>query len=299
MFYIGKKCWDKLQQWAQLAYDEDKNEISGMLILEKDDQGHWRLHSPDIMKQENSATLTVLDKDAIRDWAIKQATKYGTDSNKVRYVWWHSHHTMAANWSGTDDKEIEAAKETGVDWSVSLLINLKEEYKLKLAIWEPVETLQDVELIIVDPKKPATEAMKKKYKELCSNSTPALTRNYNNNIYSKGWGAHREEAIHFDKLIDAIDNEFQQILNGQMEPKAFNKKADKYNKSETSKKCGWSIKHMPKDPNKAMDKAAGFPFDMVKFKDPTVKLKYEREYGCEAETNLFNSTYYGWNNGVL
>ena len=187
MFYMEEKCWDKLQQWAQLAYDEDKNEISGMLILEKDEDGDWQLKDPDILKQKNSATLTVLDKDAVRDWALKQATKYGTDS----------------------------------DWSVSLLINLREEYKLKLAIWHPIEQLQDVKLSILKEKKCATKAMKKKYKELCSDkvSTSSMKNIYNR--HTNGWGQRvldPMEAKHFDLLIDSIDSEFQQILNGMLVP---------------------------------------------------------------------------------
>ena len=292
MFYMHKKCWDKLQQWAQLSYDEDKNEISGMLILEKDKEGDWELKDPDILKQENSATLTVLDKDAVRDWAVKQATKYGTDNNKVRYVWWHSHHTMAATWSGTDDKEIEVAKETGIDWSVSLLINLREEYKLKVAIWHPIEQLKDVKLHIIREKDKATKAMKKKYEELCSNSTPTMKNIYNRS--QNGWGKRAVdplEARHFDELIDSIDTEFQQILNGMLVPEDFNKKAKKYNNCKESKKYGFTIKDLPLDRGKAMDMAGTFPFDMVEFKDPTVKAKYEQEYGSQAELALYNASY--------
>ena len=31
VFYIKEKEWYKLQAWATIAYDEDKNEISGLM----------------------------------------------------------------------------------------------------------------------------------------------------------------------------------------------------------------------------------------------------------------------------
>ena len=33
-FIIQEKCWNIMQQFAGLAYDEDKNEISGLLCVE-------------------------------------------------------------------------------------------------------------------------------------------------------------------------------------------------------------------------------------------------------------------------
>ena len=34
MFYMTQEDWDKIHAWAQLAYDEDKNEISGLIIAD-------------------------------------------------------------------------------------------------------------------------------------------------------------------------------------------------------------------------------------------------------------------------
>ena len=34
-FIISEKCWHIMQQFAGLAYDEDKNEISGLLHVRK------------------------------------------------------------------------------------------------------------------------------------------------------------------------------------------------------------------------------------------------------------------------
>ena len=108
MFYIKQKVWDTLQTWAKIAYEADNNEISGMLIAMPDKDGDYDLMMPDIIKQENTTTTTELDGEAVQDWAMK--TKLLLSKNKkyknktYKAVWWHSHHMMGANCSGTYDK---------------------------------------------------------------------------------------------------------------------------------------------------------------------------------------------------
>ena len=117
LFYIPEKEWYELQGWATIAYDEDKNEISGLMTVLEIEPNKYLICNPEILKQENTGTTTELDKDALTDFYVKTAMKHGED---IRFCWWHSHHTMGAFWSTTDEREINAWKNDS--WSLALVI---------------------------------------------------------------------------------------------------------------------------------------------------------------------------------
>ena len=146
-FYISQEDWDTLQHYARAAYDSSKSEIGGMLIAEQDKDGDWELKDPVIVKQEISGGNCVLDRDALAEYYTKVGSKMG--DKDFRFVWWHSHHTMDAFWSGTDLATIREDKDS--DYSFALVINLKEEYKFRVSVWKPFEIHEDIELTILGP----------------------------------------------------------------------------------------------------------------------------------------------------
>ena len=141
MFYILEKEWYTLQKWAKMAHDEDKNEISGLMTAVPQKDGRFKLDDVEILKQENTSTNTELDGDAVSAYMMK----YG-----MKYVWWHSHHTMGAFWSGTDTNEIDAWKNNS--FSLALVINLREEYVFRVSVWKanglPIQEHYDTNLTI-------------------------------------------------------------------------------------------------------------------------------------------------------
>ena len=147
-FYISQKDWDKIQDYAKTAYDTEESEIGGMLVAIKDKDNDWELKDPVILKQIISASNCVLDKDALALYYTKAGTKY--KKNEFRFVWWHSHHTMKAFWSATDLKAIEEYNDG--DFSFSLVVNLRQEYKFRVSLWKPFEMHEDVELTIINSK---------------------------------------------------------------------------------------------------------------------------------------------------
>ena len=178
-FIISEDAWNILQQYAKIAYDKDKNEISGMLCVRKVNHPAtntlvWELFDPVILKQENTGTTTELDKDALTDFYVKTAMVHGED---IRFCWWHSHHTMGAFWSGTDVKEINAWKNDS--WSLALVINLFEEYCLNVSTWDPLEHSEDVPLEIIRTMPKPTTKQIKEYEELCDKSEPIVATNHN------------------------------------------------------------------------------------------------------------------------
>ena len=181
-FYISEKDWYRLQAWATIAYEEDKNEISGLMTAVPQEDGRIKIGDVEILKQENSSANTELNGDAVSAYMMKYGMKYNNPD--MKFVWWHSHHTMGAFWSGTDENEIEAWKNES--YSLALVINLREEYLFRVSFWKmnglPVEYHEDTTLTIErkEPKIHILDSMKKQYEELCSNK--------HQNVVKNGWG---------------------------------------------------------------------------------------------------------------
>ena len=167
-FNISQENWDKIIDYARIAYDDYKSEIGGMATVIKDPEGNWHVEEPVILKQEISGANTSLDKDELAKYYTKTAMFMQEKWPKLdyRFLWWHSHHTMAAFWSGTDHKAIEEFSDG--DMSFALVVNLKQEYKFRISIWKPIEVAQDVTLNIIG-KEPVklSKKMTKEVKDLC------------------------------------------------------------------------------------------------------------------------------------
>ncbi len=144
-FYIMRNDWLKIIQYARCAYEKWKHEIGGMMVIVKEDD-RWRLMDPVILKQETSGGNCDIDAEALAIYYGKVSDKY--EGKEIRHLWWHSHHTMQAFWSGTDTNTIEGTPTP--DFSVSLVINLYQEYKLRVQWFQPYMHAEDVELQIID-----------------------------------------------------------------------------------------------------------------------------------------------------
>jgi len=163
-FYINQKDWDKMQKYAQAAHDTEKSEIGGMLIAVEDKDGDWELKDPVIVKQDISPSNCVLDQTELANYYSKIGAKMG-DQN-FRFVWWHSHHTMKAFWSGTDLAAIEESNES--DFSFALVINLKEEYKFRVSVWKPFTIHEDIEINIINEAKKISKKILEEVADKCS-----------------------------------------------------------------------------------------------------------------------------------
>jgi proteasome lid subunit RPN8/RPN11 len=163
-FYMDDKDWKKIHNYSQAAYDTEKSEIGGMLVAIEDEAGDWHLKDPVILKQAISAGNCVLDKEALAPYYTKAGAKY-KDKN-FRFVWWHSHHTMSAFWSGTDLNAIQEYSDG--DFSFALVVNLKGEYKLRVSVWKPFVCHEDVELEIITDEHKVPKSILKEVGKLCT-----------------------------------------------------------------------------------------------------------------------------------
>ena len=201
-FFISNKDWNKIIGYAKIAHDEHKSEIGGMAIAMPDKEGDWVVLNPIILKQTVSSGNCVLDKDALAQHYVETAKKHNNPD--LQFVWWHSHHTMSAFWSGTDLTAIE--EYSGGKFSMSLVVNLKEEYKFRVSVWDPIEVHQDVKLErfsdwIIE------EEMKQEVKVLCDTVIKdVVTSNYVNTFYSgKANGRARQQYLLNDNIGEKGD----------------------------------------------------------------------------------------------
>ena len=203
--YISRVNWDKIINYAQSAYDEWKTEIGGMAIVFQDKDDDWVIDDPVILKQKVSGGNTHLDAEALAQYYTKTAYEH-RDKKNLQFLWWHSHHTMGAFWSGTDLATIDEFNKG--DMSMSLVVNLKEEYKFRVNVWHPIEVYKDVEINIEgrDERK-VPKSITREVKALCEEDKPIMSAaSYS---YRNGWGKYNGQTSLFkvkkDEVID-IDN---------------------------------------------------------------------------------------------
>ena len=167
--------WKKIIDFAQSAYDEFKSEIGGMAIVYIEDDDYV-IDEPVILKQEISASNTILDREALAEYYVKTAMKHKKKKG-LQLLWWHSHHTMSAFWSSTDLAAIDEFSEGFM--SMSLVVNLEEEYEFRVNYWKPYPMHEDVEINIIGrPDRKVPKKISQQVKSYCSPITlPARTYN--------------------------------------------------------------------------------------------------------------------------
>tara|TARA_R100001129_G_scaffold175229_2_gene148164 strand:- start:137 stop:1048 length:912 start_codon:yes stop_codon:yes gene_type:complete len=295
MFYIHEKDWHELQAWASLAYEEDKNEISGLMTAVPDKEGRFKLSDVEILKQENGGTSTELDAEAVAEYKMKYAMKY--KDKRLKFVWWHSHHTMAAFWSGTDLNEINAWKNSS--FSLALVINLKEEYKFRVSIWNanglPLEEHIDTSLEIIRGAKPKiTNKMKTLYKELCEDSHPnykgSSIKHYRHN---KSWvGGYQANLLtksnldieSYKDVKNSIESLIDDFMSETLPWKQFKEGIKELRKECKTNKYDFTVKEVNVTKNQALLALQSImPEEFFEFDNNGLKYRYES----------YNDNYYG------
>ena len=226
-FWIDPDVFDEIIAFAESAYRQFKTEIGGQLVVREDKDGDFILEDPVILKQKVSSTNCELDEAALAVHYSKMAGKHG---DNIRHCWWHSHHTMGAFWSGTDNATILANKSH--DFTVSLVVNLKQEYKLRVQFFYPFEHEENVTLnFLEDIDEVRDAAIDTEVKELCTKSAVTVTKydpktktyangnqtglwtkqdqtevddynmyGYGVNAYGDGYGYRRNTSVDMDKI---------------------------------------------------------------------------------------------------
>ena len=169
-FYISRKDWNKTINYAKASVKLHSNaEIGGMMVMLKNEDGDYILKDPVILKQTVTQSTCTMDQNELALFYSKTYRKH-KKKGRVRYVWWHSHANMNAFWSSTDNKTIMSSPSD--DFTVSLVVNVKGEYKLRVQFFEPIELEEDVELYIMDGKESTIpKAIMSEVEEKCVKQT--------------------------------------------------------------------------------------------------------------------------------
>tara|TARA_R110002020_G_scaffold443567_1_gene654820 strand:- start:87 stop:1022 length:936 start_codon:yes stop_codon:yes gene_type:complete len=162
-FWIHPDDFNKVISYAAASYSEYKAEIGGQMIVLQDNEGDYILKFPEIMKQTVSGGECNLDAAELALYYVRNAKEHGKN---VRFCWWHSHHTMGAFWSGTDDHTI--LTNVAKDWSISLVVNLKKEYKLRIQFFEPFLHEENVDLNFLTEESEINDTILQEVKEKCT-----------------------------------------------------------------------------------------------------------------------------------
>ena len=315
-FIISEKAWNTMQHYAGIAYDKDKNEVSGMACVKRvkhpvSGKEVWEIFEPVILEQENTGTTTELDGDALRDYYVKSATKHGD----VRYCWWHSHHTMGAFWSGTDLNEIKAWKNDS--WSLALVINLYQEYLLNVSTWEPIEHTEDVPLEIIRNIGKPTKKQIADYDELCSKPTPTVVNkgnwhNYSHsqvNMWNKSfqqeplditvplqWTDNTKLLPHkelVEQVISELETIFSDCVDGTQTYEQYVASINAINLALTKRDARFKIIKITK--GKLLDATmTTAPVEHLDFKDKDTKQVYNDAVTIIDTDDIIGGHYYGY-----
>lgn len=262
-FYISQKDWKKVIDYAQASYDEFKSEIGGFLIAEKDKDGDIIISAPEILEQSVTGGTTEMEKAAVADYYVKSAMKHGKD---VRFVWWHSHASMSAFWSGTDTNTMK--EYSSDDWSAFLVVNIRGEYKFRVCVWNPIIAHEDIDLNILDAKaRTVPKAIRDSVSKLCNKPVTVMTNykkngkqtslyntrdwdrdsyihNYYGNGYQSSYGhkhGYSGDQI-YDSSLEIVAEWNDLYTEGQFTFKEWLKEVKNWNKILKLKKASFSIK---------------------------------------------------------
>jgi hypothetical protein len=112
-----------------------KTEIGGFGYAKLEDPGTLVWHEVFLVPQTASHSEVNFDGDGITS-AVERAANDGLLGNDD-FVWvsWHSHHTMKAFWSNTDEKCIETYAKAGIKSLLSFVGCHDRDYKLRLDLF--------------------------------------------------------------------------------------------------------------------------------------------------------------------
>jgi proteasome lid subunit RPN8/RPN11 len=266
-FYISQKDWKKVIDYAQSSYDQFKSEIGGFMVAKTDKDGDIIISEPEILEQEVTGGTTVMDRAAVADYYVKCAEKHGPG---VRFIWWHSHANMSAFWSGTDTNTME--EYSSGDWSAFLVVNIRQEYKFRVCVWNPIKAYKDIDLKIIGAKpKKVPKAISESVTKLCSKPTAIVSSVKNwrqTSIYDNNWYGNYNSSKDFnvsyvspslndvksvvasseDNLmtatLDMIDEFNSLYAEGEFSFKDWLKSVKQWNVTLKKKKANYNIKEL-------------------------------------------------------
>ena len=124
------------------------DEINGIGMVEKVDRATFRVTELFLLDQTVSKAACTIEPDAIVK-LMMQLEKDGKNPSMLRF-WWHSHNTMGAFWSATDENTGKMFG--GSEYLISLVSTHSGDMRAKINLYAPVELFVDnIKIIIEQP----------------------------------------------------------------------------------------------------------------------------------------------------
>lgn len=123
-------------------------EINGLGTVEKVDRATFRVTELFLLDQKVTHSACTIEPDAIVK-LMMEMEKSNKNPSALRF-WWHSHNTMGAFWSATDENTGKMF--AGSEYLISLVSTHSGEMRAKINIYAPVELFVDnIKIIIEQP----------------------------------------------------------------------------------------------------------------------------------------------------
>jgi len=137
---VAPAAEQRLRHWIGLA----RGEVSGLGTVIPHDDG-LLVEDVFLLEQTCTGSHTELDDEAVAQLLV-DLDGQGIDIGTVR-LWWHSHGTMPAFWSNTDESCIEGLANDS--YLVSLVSNKRAQDLVRVDLFHPfVATFDDLPLVI-------------------------------------------------------------------------------------------------------------------------------------------------------
>mgnify|MGYP003148374168 CR=1 FL=1 len=128
---------------------------------------------------------------------------------KTQFVWWHSHNDMKAYFSNTDTDTMKEYK--GGKFSMSLVINIREDYCFRVSVWDPIITHEELELDIIGQERTLHKAILKEVETKCTKPVTAVTTWKGGTKYTQHYKS--PDQLELDSWNSGFDTEHQATID--------------------------------------------------------------------------------------
>jgi hypothetical protein len=174
-------------------------EINGFGYVKQLDESTVLVEDVFILKQTVSPGSAVTEPDEVASH-ITQMIQEGKDTSSLR-LQWHSHVHMQTYFSGTDTGTIDAY--TNCDWMISLVVNKREEYAVRLDMYQPFRlTIPTTLKVLANEDNTLIEACKQEVKEKVKLKTYPTPNFWRHDQRKMPQGAHAKKGGFDEELCE-------------------------------------------------------------------------------------------------
>lgn len=192
------------------------SEIAGMGKVRLEENGDIVVEDVMIYDQEVTSGTADLSPTALANWMTEMVQR--GESLAPWILWWHSHHTMSAFFSGRDTGTIDGSTE--FSHLISLVVNTRRERKCRVDTYRPFRLVkEDVPIVIGTSSDEVPEAIKDEVREKVRFERPQYTNRLGFHDKNHGGKDQERESWNFGRHSLFPRNNEKSSANGSIAPK--------------------------------------------------------------------------------